>query len=83
MRHGAIVADNEFKLRFPGLHLKNKMIFYMLPRELWGIVGDFLFVNIAPDGDSLSMRLKPTKCFCIVYPGDEGGHGFIQPCVLS
>jgi hypothetical protein len=78
-----ISYNNKFQLRCPRFHLKKMKIFYMLPTELWGVVGDFLYVTIQPHEDSLSMSLKPTKCFCIVYPGDENGEGFIQPCVLS
>jgi len=59
-------------------------IWEKLPDVLWPIVGDFIFMEIHEHGDSLRLKMKPSTCFAIVYPGDEEpGVGFIQPCTIS
>jgi hypothetical protein len=54
----------------------------MLPAVLWPIVGDFLFMEITPHGDSLLLIIKPATCYAIIYPTEENGEGFVQPCII-
>ena len=55
----------------------------MLPPELWQITGEFIFVDIAPFEDSLLLKIKPATCYAIIYPSDEGGEWFVEPCQIS
>ena len=49
------------------------MIYYLLPPELWGIVGDFICMDVTQHEDSLTVKIKPFMSYAIVYPGDERG----------
>ena len=69
----------------PFFKLMDDGIWFMLPAELWPIVGDFLFMSISREetSNSLVLRLKPSMAYAILYPGDEDGEGFVQPCQIS
>ena len=59
-------------------------IWHKLPSVLWPIVGDFIFMDIAPhDSGGLRLTIKPAIAYAIIFPGDEQGEGFIQPCLIS
>ena len=59
------------------------MIYYLLLPELWKIVGEYIYMDIKPHEDSLLVTVKPSTCYAIVYPGDEGGEWFVEPCTIS
>ena len=59
------------------------MIYYLLPPELWAIVGDYICMDVAQHEDSLSVKIKPYASYAIVYPGDEKGEWFVEPCTIS
>jgi len=60
-------------------------IWFKLPDVLWPIVGDFIFMEISPHpaSDSIQQKIKPAVAFAIIFPGDESGEGFVQPCSIS
>ena len=58
-------------------------IHHYLPTELWTIIGDFIFMKIHQYGESLLLELKPSEGYAIVYPSDEEGHYFVEPCLIS
>jgi hypothetical protein len=58
-------------------------IYNKLPVVLWPIIGDFIFMDIFPHDDSLLLVMKPAKTYAIIFPGDENGEGFIEPCLIT
>ena len=55
-------------------------IYYFLPQELWPIVGSFIFMDVTEEGDSIRLTVKHASCYIIIYPKDENGHSFVEPC---
>ena len=58
-------------------------IYHLMPPELWPIVGSYLYMDVSPYKGSLLLTIKPAEHFVILYPTDEAGEGFVQPCLIS
>ncbi len=43
------------------------VVYNLVPKELWGLIGEFLYADIIPQGDSVLITVKPCKLYTVYF----------------